>query len=339
MGHSHKRPMLTARTLVLVEGFMKKHGLDFALAMRGVGLDPGVTSDRHAEVPLQSFVELLENVARSWGTDAFGVLLAEAYSFGMTGIFDHAIANSPTLEVALANYVRFYNLVVGGYETQLEKGPSQSYLSTSVPPFLGPHDQSVDGTVALQVIRIRHVMADPSFPVTIEMTRRTPRAVSEFYRVLGPHVRFSRPQNRIGLATSDLQKPVPIADPVLYEVIEAAAEKASRARRSADDPVGRLALYLVGALARGETSLDMAAEALGFSPRALARELRNAGTTYKEFVAETRKFMADHYIKNSDLPLTEVAFLLGFSELSAFSRAAKGWFGTTAREMRKQVQP
>jgi len=339
MGHSHKQPMLTARTLVLVEGFMKKHGLDYERAMHDVGLDPGVARERDAEVPLQSFVELLENVARTWGTDAFGVLLAETYTFGMTGIFDHAIANSPTLDAVLKDYVRFYNLVVGGYEAQLERGPSRSYLSTSVPSFLGPHNQSVDGTVALQVIRIRHVMADPNFPITIEMTRRPPRAISEFYRVLGPQVRFGRPQNRIGFATSDLQRPVPIADPVLYEVIEAAAEKESHARRLADDPVSRLALYLGSALARGETGLDTAAGALGLSPRALTRELRNAGTTYKEFVAETRKSMADHYIKNSDLPLTEVAFLLGFSELSAFSRAAKAWFGTTAREMRKQGQP
>ncbi len=317
---------------------MNKHGLDFAHAMRDVGLDPDVTRDRDAEVPLQSFVELLENVARSWGTDAFGVLLAESYSFGMTGIFDHAIANSPTLEAMLANYVRFYNLVVGGYDLELEKGPVHSYLTTTVPRVLGPHDQSVDGTLALQVIRMRHVMVDPEFPVAIEMTRRTPRAIHEFYRVLGSDLRFGRPQNRIGLATSDLQKPVPIANSFLYELVEAAAEKASHARRTADDASNRLALYLGGALASGETSLDAAAQALGLTPRALTRELRKAGTTYKEFVASVRKSMADHYIRHSDLPLTEVAFLLGFSELSAFSRAAKGWFGTTAREMRKQLQ-
>ncbi len=317
---------------------MKKHSLDYARAMRDVGLDPSVTHDRDAEVPVRSFVELLENVAQTWGTDAFGVLLAETYSFGMTGIFDHAIGNSPTLEAVLKNYVRFYNLVVGGYETGFEKGPSRSYLSTSVPANLGPHDQAVDGTLTLQVMRIRHVMGDASFPITIEFMRRPPRAIGEFHRVLGPQVRFKRPQNRIGLATSDLQRPVPTADPFLYELIEAAAEKALHARRTAEDPVSRLGIYPGTALARGETSLDTAAEALGLSPRALARELRNAGTTYKDFVGATRKSMAHHYIKSSDLPLTEVAFLLGFSELSAFSRAAKGWFGTTAREMRKQMQ-
>jgi AraC-like DNA-binding protein len=338
MDHSHKQPMLTSRTLLLVEAFMNKHGRDFARAMRDVGLDPDVTHNRDAEVPLQSFVELLENVAGSWGTDAFGVLLAESYSFGMTGIFDHAIANSPTLEAALANYVRFYNLVVGGYELELKKGESRSYLTTTVPPFLGAHDQSVDGTLALQVIRIRHVMVDPTFPIAIDMMRRTPRAVDEFYRVLGPDVRFGRPQNRIGVATADLQRPVPIADSFLYELVEAAADKASHARRTADDAANRLAMYLGGALASGETSLDAAAEALGLTPRALARELRKAGTNYSEFVASVRKSMAEHYIRKSDLPLTEVAFLLGFSELSAFSRAAKGWFGTTAREMRKQLQ-
>jgi AraC-like DNA-binding protein len=46
--------------------------------------------------------------------------------------------------------------------------------------------------------------------------------------------------------------------------------------------------------------------------------------------------MAEHYIKETALPLTEIAFLLGFSELSAFSRAAKQWFGRTPRELRKR---
>ncbi len=332
------KPMLTARTLVLVEAFMNKHGLDFAGAMHDVDLDPQVTRDRDAVVPLRNFVELLENVARTWGTDAFGVLLAETYTFGMTGLFDHVLGNSPTLEAVLTNYVRFYNLVVGGYETRFDRGPSRSYLVTTVPPILGPHDQSMDGTVSLQVIRIRHVMANQAFPISVEMTRRTPRAVGDFHRVLGPNVSFNQAQNRIGIATFELDRPVPIADPFLYEVIEEAAEKALHARRAQNDTVSRLARHLGAALARGDTGLESAAVALGLSPRALARELRSGGTTYKDFVAQTRKSLANHYITNSDLPLTEIAFLLGFSELSAFSRAAKGWFGTTAREMRKSAQ-
>ena len=74
------------------------------------------------------------------------------------------------------------------------------------------------------------------------------------------------------------------------------------------------------------------------SPHQLRRELARSHTTFRLLVDETRKAMAAHYIQETDMPMTEIAFLLGFSELSAFSRAARHWFGRPPRALRKRMR-
>ena len=77
------------------------------------------------------------------------------------------------------------------------------------------------------------------------------------------------------------------------------------------------------------------------SSRALQRELEKANTSFRDLVDETRKSMARQYLADTSLPLTEIAFMLGFSELSAFSRAARSWFGVSPSELRKvgEIKP
>ena len=85
-------------------------------------------------------------------------------------------------------------------------------------------------------------------------------------------------------------------------------------------------------------SQQSVAHALNISIRTLQRELAGAGTSFRAVSDCARKQIALELLHDTDLPLTEAAFRLGFSELSAFSRAAKKWFGRTAGEVRLTQQ-
>jgi AraC-like DNA-binding protein len=83
------------------------------------------------------------------------------------------------------------------------------------------------------------------------------------------------------------------------------------------------------------TSETVVANAIGVSVRILRRELQENCTTFRTLLDDTRKMAALQLLHDTELPLTEVAFLLGFSELGAFSPAARNWFGQSPRSLRK----
>ena len=85
-------------------------------------------------------------------------------------------------------------------------------------------------------------------------------------------------------------------------------------------------------------TLDEISEALDLPAWTIQRRLAEGGIAYKELVEETRKELALSYLKQPHLPLTEIAFLLGYSELSAFSRAFHRWTGVAPRRYRASVR-
>ena len=72
------------------------------------------------------------------------------------------------------------------------------------------------------------------------------------------------------------------------------------------------------------------------SPRSLQNRLAQHNTTFERVLSDTRRSLAERYLRDSDIPLTEIAFLLGFSEQSAFTRAARAWFGCPPSQLRKE---
>lgn len=78
------------------------------------------------------------------------------------------------------------------------------------------------------------------------------------------------------------------------------------------------------------------ADAIKASPAAIQRELARDNLNYKDLVEDTRRDLALVYVRQRELPFSEIAFLLGYSELSAFSRAFHRWTGTSPRTYRGQ---
>jgi AraC-like DNA-binding protein len=87
----------------------------------------------------------------------------------------------------------------------------------------------------------------------------------------------------------------------------------------------------------GYPCLDQVAAGLQLSPSTIQRELAHEGIAYKDLVELTRRDLAFAYLKQRQLPLSEIAFLLGYSELSAFSRAMRRWTGESPRAVRAKM--
>jgi AraC-like DNA-binding protein len=93
------------------------------------------------------------------------------------------------------------------------------------------------------------------------------------------------------------------------------------------DIVSKIKRLVIDALPSGAPSEESIAEALHISPRTLNRRLADQDTSYRELLSEVRRDMAEKYIADPTIPIAEISYLLGFSEVSSFSRAFKRWTG------------
>jgi AraC-like DNA-binding protein len=107
------------------------------------------------------------------------------------------------------------------------------------------------------------------------------------------------------------------------------------AKLNKDDIVNRVAAVIVDMLPSGGVADEKVAETLGMSVRSLQRRLKEADTTFRTILDMTRRDLASTYVRDPDIELAEVAFLLGFSDQSAFSRAFKRWTGNPPSQVRK----
>ena len=128
------------------------------------------------------------------------------------------------------------------------------------------------------------------------------------------------------------------ADPRLLLLLRRCLKTVGIQPASPQTIADRIKDHLLGALSDGCPTLDEISEALDLPAWTIQRRLAEGGIAYKELVEETRKELALSYLKQPHLPLTEIAFLLGYSELSAFSRAFHRWTGVAPRRYRASVR-
>lgn len=127
-------------------------------------------------------------------------------------------------------------------------------------------------------------------------------------------------------------------DPALQSVLLRSASDVAARIPEANDPVADLRRMLISRLAQGDCDIESVARSMATSVRSLQRRLAAAQTTYQEVLDATRSEVARQYLVDRTLSVSEVGYLLGYSEPAAFHRAFKRWHGSTPQEFRQAHQ-
>jgi AraC-like DNA-binding protein len=327
---------ITSRVLVGLEQLMNSKGLESKDLAARAGIDFTVAADPQGIVRLESFARLLQLAAEYSGDDAFGLKFGTRYPAGAIGIYHYVIVSSATVRDALERSARFVRLATSGYTITIEEsaGVGCYRWNYSLPLELLP--QYSDAVVGLLVDRMRY-MTEPTWkPIGVEFAHAEPKSLRDFTEVLGHNLKFDQSSSCVLIDTATLDKPSRLHDPYLTKELVYVAEIFLGLNANRSGIVERTADQIIRALPNGEASETLVAEALGRSVRDLQRELAAAGTTFTGLREEVRIETAKRLLEQTDLQLTEIAFLLGFSELSVFSRMAKLWLGVSPSKYRRQ---
>src|SRR5262249_18275873 len=132
---------------------------------------------------------------------------------------------------------------------------------------------------------------------------------------------------------------LPAADERLYEIMRRYLEQILEEMPPEHEVLASVRRAVAESMREGRPSLTRVAKKMAMSPRTLQRQLKEQGMDFKQLVADTRRLFALSYLGNRSQTLTEIAFLLGYSEVSAFNRAFKRWTGSTPLAYRDQAGP
>lgn len=292
------------------------------------GIDPAILSQSHRRIPSVKFGLLWDEMERASQDPNFGLHMGElrcALPWGH--VLLAAIMNSATVGQAIERTCRYHDIMSDIVRPTLTLQADKAAVGLSTPrPGFRLHRQHVE-SIFSAVVSILRLLAKERFSCEMHFVHQRPDDVTEHTRILGPSVLFGRPADLLLFDRSLMDLRIPYADPELASALDRHAEKVLNRIRSFKPWSEKLAELLIQSMVDGLPSLREVSRRMSMSPRCLQGRLEAESSSYRQVVESVRKDLAIDYLKESDMPVGEIAFVLGFSHQSAFNHAFKRWTG------------
>jgi AraC-like DNA-binding protein len=306
---------------------------------RAVGLDPALLADADNRIPYAQLVSLYEAAARLTNDDAFGLHLSEHTSEKVFDLLGYVLMSSPTLGEALHRIVRYHPIWNDGAEYVLDIEDEVARLCYR---YLGLNGEACrhdcEMTLAITVRFGRLATGVDWTPREVSFQHHQPADISEHVRIFRSPLHFSSAVNEVVFDRSLLNLPMVEADPALCAVLDRHAAELLAKSPSRGGFVDEVRALLFEAMQGGDATLEAVSRQLGTSPRTLQRKLREEGASHQDLLDEIRRDLSKRYLREPQMAICEVAYLLGFSEPSAFHRAFRRWTGITPKAYRRAAQ-
>lgn len=325
--------------------FLAGRGID-APALLGEAAPPATAPP----VSAAHWRQLLETAARHLHDPALGLRVGGAITPADLGPLGYVLLSSASAASALERYVRYQRLVhdVSPVRHYLQDGAlvlEWSAQSRAVGLLVNQCGMAALAAFARHATGVSEQQA--AVPLAVHFVEPAPADTAPYTQALGCPVLFGQGATRMLFAPSILALPMRRADTALAAMLERQVEAlmaalpapVSGAPASAAEPTlqQQVRRLLPAYVLRGDAALDAVAQSLHLSPRTLRRRLQQQGGNFRALLEDTRRQLAQGYLADRRLALAEVALLLGYSEQSAFNRAAMRWTGITPRAWRAQL--
>jgi AraC-like DNA-binding protein len=303
--------------------------------LQPLGLDRGLFSNPHGFISSVDFARVLDETARVTGDDCFGLHFGERFHPKDIDPLVYVVLNSPTVAVGLDNVARYLRLHNEAAHVSFTIEEKWGYLRhvLAIPDDL--RRQHYEYSLAVGLGTIRLIAGSDWAPVEVQFEHKPPPQTREHVRVFGAPVSFDRPANAFVVEREFCERQVPAADARLYPVLKRYLDRDLDEMPPADDLLASLRKAISESTTHGDPALTQIATKIAIAPRTLQRRLRDQGADFKTLVDDIRRRFALRYLQDRNNTLTEIAYLLGYAEVSAFNRAFKRWTRATPSEYRR----
>ncbi len=302
-----------------------------------VGLKPRDLELPLNQLALRDYCALLEAAARQTKVEAFGLLFANRAGCVLMGDLGALAFNHPILGAAIRALCQYFAAMQERSRLSLSRDQDQVTLTYRIfDRRIVDSRQDAELTIASLLCFIRRCLGPIWSPDEIRFGHRPRDDPSAAYASLGAPVLFNQADNAIVFNVSALTRPVPGSDPAKIPVLARHLARLSRDSFQTEF-LNRVQEEVRRTLPEGHARVEEVAARLGMAPITLYRRLRDHGIEFSDLVRGCRYESALRYVRDPGLPLTDVALLLGYSELSSFSRAFRQWVGVSPTRFRRSM--
>jgi AraC-like DNA-binding protein len=325
--------LASTKILVNLAGALTVLGFDARAVLSACGVRPenlDAHDDSNSRIPVEVLTRFWDSAIDVTRDAGIGVRLAALAKIDRFGVLGNAARASATLGEALlktARYLKLWNEATG--LSLLVEGDRAlvSYRSLSPVP---RHYAEGDATMTILLVLSRELTGEDLAPDEARFAHPEPPNSSAYHEMFGASARFDCPTYSLVFPAEILTLRIASreSNPADHTTVTLAEGTFSQRVRDL------LATELQG----GNPMIENIAAQLHMHPRTLARRLKDEGTSHTELLDSLRRGRAEEYVSASDLDMMEVAFLLGFSDASAFNKAFKRWFGAGPVAFRQQLR-
>jgi AraC-like DNA-binding protein len=304
------------------------------------GIDLAVLKEnKKATVSLRQFNDLWQHAIRQSEDPLFGLHFGETLQLAALGIVGAVVRNSGTVGEALQNCVSYVQLMTDLFETKI-RNKKNSFTVQFSPNKEKLHNypvmtrQLMELSLAFVLHELDGLLFTKIHPLLAELPYEEANT-KEYERVLRCSALKNGKNYILEFDNAFWKEPIISSN---FELQTFLLQKIAELNYRVEPPES-LGSRIVGLLRSntylGIPSLQEVAANLHISPRSLQRKLRQEGSSYQELAESVRKSMAIHYLNQGGHPMKEISYMLGYNELSAFSRAFKKWTGMAPQEFRR----
>ncbi|MBB5696494.1 AraC-like transcriptional regulator QhpR [Muricoccus pecuniae] len=328
-----------AATTTGLEDFIRRLGGDAEGVLERAGLGCGQAARPNSPIRLDRYCLAMDHAAVATGNDNFGLWFGQQFAPQSLGLWGYLGCASSDLGTALANMAAAFPLHQANSLFALKRQDGLAVLRYAVcDPRITRRRHDAELSLGMFRNLLRVALGPRWAPLEVHFAHPRPEGWMEHREAFGAETLFEQHHNALVFDASLLATPMPQGDAMLLNVVRHSLEQLRAQGPVPPATLGERAKLVVETLLPdGYPRLEEVARALDQPSWTFQRRLAQEATTFKDLVEAVRMEAAPRHLAAGQLTVSEVAFRLGYSEISAFSRAFSRWYGMPPRQWRRQA--
>ena len=306
--------------------FCKLYELDPNSMFARVGLPENILKQAEGVISYRRFLRLLELSAEQSNEPLFGLKFGLFQGVSVLGPLLYLIRNCQNFGEALNELQQFFHLHMGAAQLEFSQKGELAHLAYHVlDPTQPGIKQGKELALGVGYQLLRTLLGKSWQAKSISIEHSPQDSLKKYTQLLGQTPAFNQTESGIFIDAKTLREPLVNADPELHYLMKKHLH--SMEELSTQELPAYVEYLLRNLLAQGQANIEKVTQCMAMSKRTLQRRLAESDTSFKELLDQTRRVMAHRYLNDSRLQISQVADLLGYTSLSAFTRAFIRWHG------------
>jgi AraC-like DNA-binding protein len=306
---------------------------------RAIEVETGINRFQTVQrIPVTAMNRLWRAARKASLDPDFGLHMGEAFVRLAQGhLLFSVMRYSPTFRVALEKFFRYHSLM-GDMVTPraVTLGETVHCLLDRNYPDLPLKRHHVEATFSIIFGSLNALSTKPVRLKEVSFCHKKPLSTMELERLFQAPLHFECPKERLVFLKESLDQPIHSSDPAYLSAHESLAGDLMKGLVGRETIVPKVTARVERTILKGDRpKIAVIAKDMAVSVRKLQALLQAEEANFRDTVSQTRKRLAERFLKQPDTSICDVAFLLGFSEQSAFNHAFRRWTGQTPRQFRE----